>query len=123
MRSARPVKSPALRRLRSNWICCLWAGSSVASAKRRSAWNQPVLTHGGASQPFTESIADREARHSGGREVGVMKIIAVERRDRIGMRNEIALRRKGAHDRPDDGAGGSVVLRTRGNWVDVHDDE
>jgi hypothetical protein len=38
-------------------------------------------------------FADREARHGGGREIGVMKIIAVERRDRIGMRNEIALRR------------------------------
>src|SRR5262249_14390108 len=68
-------------------------------------------------------FADREARHGGGREVGVMKIIAVERRDRIGMRNEIALRRKGTHDRPDEGAGGSVVARMRGAWVDGHDDE
>src|SRR5262249_60547197 len=53
----------------------------------------------------------------------MMKIVAMKRRDRIGMRNEIALPRKGAHDRPDDGAGGSVVLRARGVWVDAHDDE
>src|SRR6516225_529740 len=47
----------------------------------------------------------------------------MKRRDRVGMWNEIALPRQGAQDRLDDGAGRSVVLRTGGSWIDVHDDE
>src|SRR5262249_62053634 len=34
-------------------------------------------------------FADREARHGGSREVEVMQVVAVKRRDRIRMRNEI----------------------------------
>src|SRR5262249_60811939 len=57
-------------------------------------------------------FADREARHGSGREVGMMKIVAMKRRDRIGMRNEIALPRKGARDRADDCGGESGVVGT-----------
>ena len=54
----------------------------------------------------------REPRAGGRREVGMVKIVAMERRDGIGMRNEIVLARKRAHDRAGDGAG--VVLRAWG---------
>src|SRR6478735_5966212 len=59
-------------------------------------------------------FARRDARRGSRREIYVMKIVAVERRYRIGMCDEIALPGKAAHHSRDNRASRSIVARAGG---------
>src|SRR4051794_34288183 len=68
-------------------------------------------------QIATRCLARRDARRGGGREVDVMEIVAMERRYRIGMRDEIAFPGKAAHHSSHNRASRSIVARAGGGRI------